>query len=271
MKSIALASVLALSTAAFGAADTSINDLQYVPNAGTLFGSTQYSHFKYDSGKSNGVSQAVGYGLVDNLFLAANVGYSHSDSGSTEFKGLSDIGLDARYRLSGSSANRFDLIGGVTISPDDSKIDEDEGNQYSGGHTVKIGAEYGNKSNERQWSLGAYYTQNLESKTEYEDVNETDTSDAHGELSFAANLLTRLGEKCFFKTSAGVNFEQKYDVDSDSGDYESAGQTTWNMGGEYQHLLSNDLYVNVGARALLFGSSAASPIMLYNVGANYQF
>ncbi len=270
-KSLVLASVLALSASAFGAADSSINDLQYLPNAGTIFGSTQYSHLKFDGGKSNDLSQKVGYGIMDNLFVDIGLNYSHQDSGSSEFTGLGDIAANGRYRLSGDAANRFDLIGGVTVSPSKEEIDNDGGNNYSGGHTLKVGAEYGNKSNERQWSVGAYYTHLLEAKTEDTDLDETDKADAHGKLSLAANLLTRLGEKCFFKTFASVNFEQKYDVDSDSGDYENASNTLWNMGGEYQHLISNNLYVNVGASAYILGSSAAGTVMQYNVGASYQF
>jgi hypothetical protein len=269
MKSLALASVLALSTAAFGAADSSLNDLQYVPNAGTIYGSSQLTHFKYDTGESNAFNQRVGYSFTDNLFTEVALSYSFTGNDSG-FDALGDIVFNGRYRLMESNGNRFDLVGGVSISPEDSEMDGDEGNNFSGGHSVKVGAEFGNKSNERQWSFGAFYTQNLEATTDYGDGDE-ETADAHGNLSFAANLLTRLADKCFFKTVAAVNFEQKYDIDADFGNYEQAGTTIWNLGGEFQHFLSNDLYLNLGAQAYLFGRSSVGPAMLYNVGANYQF
>lgn len=269
MKSLALASVLVLSTAAFAAENTSLNDLQYVPNAGTLFGSSQLTHFKYETGESNAFNQRIGYSFTDKLFTEVALSYSFTGNGDG-YDALGDIVFNGRYRLMESNGNRFDLVGGVSISPDDSEIDGDEGNNFSGGHAVRIGAEYGNKSNERQWSLGAFYTQNFEATTDYGDGDE-EKADAHGTLSFSANLLTRLADKCFFKTVAAVNFTDKYDVDTDFGNFEMAGTTVWNMGGEFQHFLSNDLYLNLGAQAYMFGDSSVGPAMLYNVGANYQF
>ncbi len=271
MKVLLALAVLATSVTAVAASDSSINDLQYLPDAGTLFGNTQYSHLKFEDGKSNTLLQKVGYSLANNLFVDANVSYTHTDSGTSEFKGLDDIVFNGRYRLSEASGNRFDLIGGVSISPDDSKVDGDEGNSYSGGHALRIGAEYGNKTKERQWSVFAAYVHNLEAKTEYEDADETDTDDAHGQLSFGANLLTRIGEHCFIKTFAAVDFEEEYDTDSDSGDYENSGSTIWRLGGEYQHLLSQNLFVSAGATSLIIGSSDSSPIMQYHVGTSYQF
>lgn len=268
-KSLVLASVL-LSATAFGAADSSINDLQYVPNAGTIFGSTQYGHATSEFGKTNGLYQTVGYGIADNLFADVNLSYDHSDFGSSESDGLSDVVFNGRYRLNGT-ANRFDLIGGLSISPAKAEVDGDEGNNFSGGHSLRLGAEYGNKSNERQWSLGAYYVHNFEAKTEYKDLDETDTSKAHGTLSFAGNLLTRIADNCFFKTYAGVNFQQEYDIESDSGDYENPSSTYLTAGGEFQHLLSQNLYINLGAAGFKNSSREASTVMRYSVGANYQF
>lgn len=270
MKSLALASVLAISASAFAADNSSLNDLQYVPNAGTLFGSSQLSHQKYTVGEDNAFFQKIGYGITNNFFAEVGLEYSFTGNGDG-YDALGDIVFNGRYRLMESSGNRFDLIGGVSISPEDAESKGDKGNNFSGGHAVRVGAEYGNKTNERQWSFGAYYTHLLESTTEYGGSDE-DKDDAHGMLSFGGNLLTRLGEHCFFKTFAAVNFIQKYDVENDAfGDYEVSGTTVWNYGGEYQHFLNSDLYLNIGAQALRAGESESVTVMKYTAGANYQF
>lgn len=269
MKSFIALAVLATSVSAFAAPDSSINDLQYLPDAGTLFGSTSYTHFKYDGGKQNTFSQRIGWSLSDSLFLDATVAYDGGDAGSNE--GINDVVVNGRYRLSGSSANRFDLIGGVSISPGDSEVDSNgESNAYSGGHALRVGAEYGNKTSERQWSFGAFYNYFLEATTDYEGFGK-DKDEAHGALSFTAQLLTKITDSSYFRTFGAVNFTEKYDTDSDSGDFETPGQTVWQLGGEYQYLLSKDLYVGLEAASAQFGDSSVGPAMLYTARASYQF
>jgi len=264
MKVVTALTALAISTGAFAAADSSLNDLQYLPNAGTKYGVTEYSHTKVTGFKSNDVDQTLGYALKDNLSLELGLTYGHADGGS-ETDGLGDITLGARYRLAGFS-NRFDIVGGVSVSPGDEEVDSDgDANNYSGGHALNVGVEYGNKTNERQWKVGAYYNHLLEATTDFDGDKEK--ADAHGELSFAAEILTRIGEKCFFKTSAAVEFEQKHDVE----DVEVKGSTIWSLGGEYQHFINSDLFVSAGATALLPGKSENRGAMRYHVGASYQF
>lgn len=268
MKSLALASVLAISASAFGAADSSLNDLQYVPNAGTKFGSSQLTHLKYDGGENNAFNQRLGYSFTDKLFTEVALSYSFNGNDSG-YDALGDIVFNGRFRMMESAGNRFDLIGGVSISPEDSEIDGDKGNNFSGGHALRIGAEYGNKTNERQWSFGAYYVHNFKATTDFDGSEEE--ADAHGTLSFAGNVLTRLGEHCFFKTTAGVQFTQKYDTDGEGYEYETSGQTLYNVGGEYQHFLSSNLYLNIGATAFIYKTETTGASMLYAAGANYQF
>lgn len=269
MKSFLASALLAVSVSAVAAPDSSINDLQYLPDAGTLFGSTQYSHLKYDGGKQNTFSQRVGYSFVDYLFLDAIVAYDGGDAGSNE--GFNDVVVNGRYRMSGSASNRFDLIGGVSISPGDSEVDSNgESNAYSGGHALRIGAEYGNKTSERQWAFGAFYNHFLGATTEYEGFGK-DEDDAHGALSFTAQLLTKITDSSYFRTFGAVDFTQKYDTESDSGDFETPGQTLWRIGGEYQYLLSKDVYVGLEATSYHVGDSSAAPIMQYTARASYQF
>lgn len=270
MKVILALAVLATSVTAVAASDSSINDLQYLPNAGTFLGSSSYTHLKYDGGKQNTFTQRVGYSLADNLFVDANVSYSGGDSGSN--KGLGDVVLNGRYRLSDSSANRLDLIGGLSISPGDSEVETDnDSNAYSGGHALRVGAEYGNKTSERQWSFGAFYIHQLESTTKYKGGFGKDKEEAHGVLSLSAQLLTKITETSYFKTFGAVDFAQEHDTDSDSGDFENAGATIWRIGGEYQYVCSKDFYVGLGATTYQFGESSSGPIMQYTASANYQF
>ena len=285
MKLLALGTALALSTSAFAASNSSINDLQYVPNAGTIFGSTNFGYIKTSSRQYNGTSydhstydglmvlQSVGYGVLDNLFLSADLTYGKSKSeenGSETNKssGLGDIGFTGRFRAI-DSEKRLDFLGKLTLSPGDSEIDSDgDSNSYSGGHSAALGAEYGTKKGAYQWSLSAMLTHYLESKTDDKENNNKYKDDAHNGLNLGANLLTQFSETCFVKTFVGVEFTEEYD-DDDNGSTD--GSSNYNVGTEFQHLLSKDLALKAGVAAYMGGSGYSYTVMFYTVGANYQF
>lgn len=284
MKVLATVAALALSTAAFAASNSSVNDLQYLPNAGTLFGDTSFNYLKYSDREFDGtndvkfstkgflIRQTAGYALRDNFSLALNLGYQNTKSESTgtddhETSGLNDVELFAKYRLI-DTENRLDILGQVTISPGDSEVDDDEGNAYSGGHKVSVGADYGMKKANYQWSLRALYTYHLKATTEDKVLDEKIKDDAHSSLALQAQLLSQLGEKCFIRTFAGVDFEQEYDDNNDS---TTMGNTRYNLGGEYQHLMSQDLYLRAGFTTVISGNGYNSVVPVYHIGAGYQF
>lgn len=169
MKSLALASVLALSTAAFGASNSAVNDLQYLPNAGTFFGDTSFNSMKSSNEYFDGtetikseskgfmVQQVAGYALMDNFSLALGLNYSDSkyettNEETTKSTGLGDIGIASKYRLV-DSTSRLDLLANLSISPGDSETKSDgDSNNYTGGHTIDLGAEWGMKKENHQFS-----------------------------------------------------------------------------------------------------------------------
>jgi hypothetical protein len=285
MKLLALATALALSTSVFAASNSSIVDLQYVPNAGTVFGSTNLGYINTSSRQFNGTStdhytydglllqQSVGYGVLNNLFLSADLTYGKSKSesnGSEDSKssGLGDVDLNGRFRVI-DSENRLDILGELTISPGDYEVETDgDSNNYSGGHAIALGADYGVKKGAYQWSVNALLTHYFESKTNDKASDSKYTDDAHNGLNLGANLLTQLSESCFIKNSLGAQFREEHDDDDNN---TTTGQSSYIVGSEFIHLLNKDISLKAGVNAFLGGSGYSYTVMFYSVGASYQF
>ena len=289
MKKFIASALLISSTALVAAENSQINDLQYLPDAGTTFGATNLNYYKasdrdfnestfevekYESEGFNFI-QTIGHSVLNNLLVSADIAYSNSQSRSTgssssESKGLSDIRFNGRYRLSGPE-NRLDILGAVTVSPGDSEVDSDgDSNSYSGGHSLAVGAEYGVKRNAFQWSFNGVLTHNL--KTTEKDKSGVSTTtykdDAHNELTLTAQLLTQITDAAYIRNFAAVNFTEEYD---DNQDNTMNGQTYYQVGGEFQYLFSKDLFAKAGATAVMSGNGYNSVVMLYNTGIQYQF
>jgi hypothetical protein len=285
MKKLALATALTMVSVAQAASNSALYDLQYLPEAGTVFGSTSYSYYKYSNSyydgtndvtsRNNGhsLSQIIGYVPVQNLFLQAAASYADIKSkttGESETKstGFNDFTLTGRYRVLGG-AQRFDLVGSFLFSPDDAVIESDEDmNNYSGGHTLNLGVEYGVKNEANQWSLGANFVRNFEATLDDKDTNDKTTDDAHNGLNFSAAMLTNFTEKFSIKNSLMVMFTEEYE-DDDNG--EVSASTNYLVEVKAQYLLSKDLMVVAGPRAVLGGSGYNFTYMIYDLGLNYQF
>jgi hypothetical protein len=285
MKFFAFATVLALSTTAFAASNSSVNDLQYLPNAKVIFGATALNAIKFSSRDFNGtstdhttsngtlVSQNIGFSLMDNFSLSADLTYQNTKSeinGSNQSKstGLGDVVLNGRFRVL-DSENRLDILGRLAVSPGKHEYDSSgDSNAYSGGHELSVGADYGVKKGTYQWSLSALLNHYFETTTKDKQNDTTYKDDAHNGLSLGANLLTQISESTFIKNFAAVEFTQEYDDDDNT---TSAGSTNYNLGAEFQHLLNKDLYLKAGFNSYIGGSGYNYIVMLYNVGANYQF
>ncbi len=285
MKKIFALSVLLATTGAFAAANSQINDLQYLPDQGTLFGSSNLSYHNYsdrfydgtDLGKTSVegyiIGQSVGYSVMDNLFLSIDFSYANSSSStsgerSTESSGLNDIDVNGRYRLSGDE-KRLDILATLSISPGDDEVKSNgDSNAFSGGHSLAVGAEYGAKKDGHQWAIRGLLNHSFEATEDNKADDETYKTDAHNSLSFMGQLLTKLGEECYIRNFVGVDFTEEYDDDADT---TYRGSTIWTAGAEVQHLLSKDVFLKLGASALMPANGSSSVIMLYNFGANYQF
>ncbi len=284
MKFLALALALA-SLPAFAAQNSSINDLQYVPKAGTLYGDTTLGVLRYSSRDFNGtdeiktsltgqiLTQRLGYGATEQLFVFGELAYVNTKSKSTgedetESTGLADVRLNARMRLL-DGTERFDLLARVSLSPGDA-IEKSNGdsNAYSGGHGLTIGASYGVKTGQSQWAFSGSLTHNLKATTDDKSAGEKIKTDAHNELDLEAAYLGSVSENVFLKSSVAVNFVEEYE---DSDDLVSTGTTQYKLGQELQWRMSENLLVRGGYEAILGGSGYNYVFMLYSAGVNYQF
>lgn len=285
MKKLIAIAVLATTTASFAASNSSINDLQYLPNAGTLFGETNVNYLSFSDTIFDGTGEArastegyvlaqnIGYALRDNFSLSANLSYSNSKSrftgdSSTTSSGLGDIGVNGRYRLVDAD-NRLDILGTVSISPGDEEVKSDgDSNAFSGGHSLSVGAEYGAKKEHHQWAVRALLTHNLKSTEDNKDDDVKYKTDAHNSIGFAAQLLTKITDANYIRNFAGVDFTEEYE---DNQDNSTSGSTVYTLGSEVQHVLSNDVFLKLGATALMPANGTSTVVMLYNFGARYQF
>jgi hypothetical protein len=283
MKVLVAALAVSISGLSYAAQNSELYDLQYLPNAGTVYGISGLSYGRYSDTDFTGgneiktqvrgpvLSQSVGFAVLDNFTLSGTLSYSDIENkttgeDTTTTKGLGDLQLDGRYRLT-DSTNRLDLLSRVTLSPGDSEFKSNgDSNNYTGGHSVGFGAEYGAKLASHQWSVSALYNYNLKSTTDDNGTKFKD--DAHSSLEFAANLLTKLSEKSSIRSSVGVDLTEEYDDDNNGTTF---GSTIYTVGAQYQYLVSKDVLAIAGANALMGGNSFNYTIMFYNVSLAYQF
>lgn len=285
MKKLALATALTMVSVAQAASNSALYDLQYLPEAGTVFGSTTYSYYKYSNSYFDGtndvtnrlrghsISQTVGYSALNNLFLSATATYaktkdSTTGESETEDTGFNDFVFNGRYRLI-DGTQRFDLLGGFSFSPENAIVESDgDANNYSGGHSLVVGFDYGVKSESHQWSLGASFIRNFEATFEDKEYDEKIKDDAHNGLNLSASMLTNFSEKFSFKNSIMVMFTESYE-DDDNG--ETLSSTNYLVDVKAQYLISKDLMLVAGPRAVMGGSGYNYVYMIYDLGLNYQF
>lgn len=284
MKKLALATALSMVSVAQAASNSALYDLQYLPEAGTVFGSTTLSAYRfsdtdYDTTvektrqKGNAIAQRVGYSPVNNLFVFAEASYLDNTVEQTgvddySMKGFNDFVFGGRYRLI-DAGSRLDILGGFTFSPDNFITEKDgDMNNYSGGHSLNLGVEYGVKSDSHQWSVGATFVHYLKATLEDKEFNEKTKDDAHNGLNLSASMLTNFSEKFSFKNSIIAMFTEGYE---DNGDGETLPSTNYLLEAKAQYLISKDLMLVAGPRAVLGGSGYNFTYMIYDLGLNYQF
>ncbi len=264
-------------------ADRAIYDLQYLPKAETVYGFSTITFLDRRLETSNQDTklsgyqflQAVGHTINDKLSFEASLNYSHIsrdvDSGtkSDAVKGVSDPTITSRYRLM-DEVYRWDLLGGVTISRADAELDSDnKSNNLQGGHSLFIGTQHGKKHEDYQWAVTALWTHYLKSTTETD--NRSLDQDAHNALLFKGELLNKVAEESFLRSSVIINFAEGYEGDESS---KTAAYTTYQVGLEYQHLISSDLLLRAGVDSVIV-NTLSGQINSYDgfnflLGANYQ-
>jgi hypothetical protein len=283
MKRFIALAVLATSGVSY-AADRDIYDLQYLPKAGTTYGFSTLTFVEQKIEDEVGDSdiegyqfaQTFGHAVSDKLSLQASLNYAditYDDDGGSEIdaaKGLSDPTVTARYRFM-DETYRWDLFGGATISLGDAEVDFD-GNKdnLQGGHSVFLGTQHGMKQADYQWAVTALLTHNLESTVD-SYVSSFD-NDAHNSLLLQGEILNKLAEKSLLRSNITLDFTEGYDADASGS---TPPSTTYQVGTEYQHLMSADLLLRAGVDYFSV-STQSGQIDSYDgfnfrVGANYQF
>ncbi len=266
------------------AADRAIYDLQYLPKAGRTYGVSTISFIDRTLETSNQdtnlsgyqIWQAVGHAMSDQVSLEASLNYSHLsrdvDGGakSDAAKGVSDPTITSRYRLM-DETYRWDLLGGATISRGDAEVDSDrKNNNLQGGHSVFVGTQHGKKHGDYQWAITGLWSHYLKS-TVKDDDGPVD-QDAHNSFLFRGEVLNKLAEKSFLRSSILINFAGGYEDDEST---KIASSTTYQAGIEYQHLISSDLLLRAGVDSVsvktLSGQIDSYDGFNFVLGANYQF
>ena len=275
MKFLTLASVLALSTAAFAAPNTSINDLQYLPDAGTKYGFTQVNYVNDEEGsaRTSGFtySQTFGYSLQNNLSLEVGLDYVDQESrGGRAENGFTNPTIHGKYRLIDQNNTRLDVFAGAHINAwGDTEVTNNRESANEGGHSFDIGAIYGHKHENFQWSVGATILRKLEETTKDKVNGGKEKHKAHNQIDLEANLLTAIYKNSFIKTSLGFNMDEPHEI---KGGGTHNAVNTYRIGAEYQHVCKNDLYLAAGLTQNTQNvNDVKSTHFVYHVGAGYQF
>lgn len=277
--------LLASSFAASAASKREIFDLQYLPNAGTLFGFSEARVIdgrdaRQDS-KTNfegyNFNQTVGYSVMDSWYLAASMNWGRTDvtapGATATLEGISDPTISTRFRVM-DDTTRFDIIASYLVSTGDRELDS--GNDFNnkvGGAVGNVGAELGQKMDSFQWAARAVFTRNFEATTDFgSGIGKLDL-DAHNAYTVGGDVLAKLSEMSLFKTSLTAMFIDEHE-DENKTSYASSTNVT--LGGEYQYLVSQNLMIRAGLSYGLIISdkkhkSDQTDLWTGLLAANYQF
>ena len=286
MKVLLALAVLTTSAVTFAAESREIQDIMYLPNAGTTYGfSTGEYISQKQTGKGNnpdsstkgyGLSQTLGHSITDRLSLQASLGYLSTQtnpegSPRTDQKGISDPTVQARFRTVDESF-RWDIIGGATIGTGDREQDRSGNfNNLQGGSNLFVGTQIGGKSVDFQWAILGQVQRNMKATTKVSG-GPTVKDDEYNSLLIRADILNRLAERSFLRTFAAGNFAEDHDNNFNQA---TASNTRYTVGTEYQHKLSEDLMLRAGVDYNTINKQTAqidtNNDWRFRFGANYQF
>ncbi len=292
MKKFLALAVLATSTVSF-AAERNIYDIMYLPNAGTSYGASLFSiataKQEADGGDSDisgyNFFQTFGHAFTDRLSAQVALDYSSIEvdsEGEEKYdarQGFSDPTFSARYRVM-EDALTWDIAGGAVLSLMDKETELDseghsESDNLQGGNSIFIGTQIGSKTESFQWALAAQVTHNFKAENEYELTTGQEVTledDANDELTLQADILNKLAEKSFLRSHFTADFTESFEDDQEN---TTPAFTTYDIGTEYQHLISQDLLLRAGIDYSIIkvqtGQIDSYTGWNYSFGANYQF
>lgn len=292
MKRFFAVAALTVAGSSFAAADRAIYDIMYLPSMGTSYGFTEVGYLTRDIKGTGtyddvdvsgyGIEQTVGHSLTDKLTINLNLNYVNgeieSDGDSIDQQGISDPVVNGRFRLMDEDM-KLDLIGGLVMSLGEAEIDNNnDRDNKQGGNAMFGGVQFGQKKDENlQWAVLAQYRRNFERKYEV-DIGPVDVDvkfKPNNEYLLRADLLNKLGDVSFLRTHAFIEISDKVDAKT-SGVSSLFGPTTiYELGTEYDHLLSQDLMAKARVDYRIDSSNTGNynsdRAWAFTVGANYQF
>jgi hypothetical protein len=249
-RSLAVVSFAMMTTSALASSTAGIYDLQYLPNAGTVYGESEYSVNELstmtdgDKSKvnSNEFTQSLGYSVTDRLLLTASMGYLLDQTTSEERveqgskDGLSDPTISARVRLMDQADGgwNFDVLPSWTIETGDAESGSGnkDGNNYGGGHVFGLGLNLGKKEKTHQYVL--FLDSALAGKSESEDVEtkEKTTTESTSFLTLGARGLWNISESAYVSGFLSATRFSESESKSDGEKTTSNARNAVNFGAE---------------------------------------
>ena len=283
MKKFLTLALLATSVSGYAADNREIQDIMYLPNAGTTYGFTTgvFADRTIEGTVDTDVTgyrlnQTIGHTFTDRLSVEGTINYTDleaevKDDVIESQKGISDPSVTARFRTMDESF-RWDVIGGATISLGDRELDDTEFNNYQGGSSLFAGTQFGGKSESFQWALTGRLTHFMESTTDVDGVGKFD-SDSINALLVQADILNPLSEKWFLRSNVSANFLE--DRAADDANQDEAASSVYGIGTEIQHKVATDLLLRAGVTYNSINQDTSNndddTSWNYLLGANYQF
>ena len=287
--------VLLVSSLTAMAADRTIYDLMYLPNAGTVYG---FSDFSLVDGRAEGevigedydvnisgynFEQTVGYSVTDTFSVQLDMNYASTkqkvdlndalnsfgnEDTEGKTKGLSDPSLTFKYRAL-EDGLIIDVGAGVTVKTGDNEIDDEERDNKQGGNSFLLAGQVGQKMESFQWAFISKFERYMKSTVDTKGEGKV-KDDAHNEWTFGGEILNKLDENMFLRSTLGVAFSDGYDDDEDD---KTPPVTQYVIGTEFQYLFSQNLLGRVGIQYVKQNQSPFDTFqdMTFKVGATYQF
>jgi hypothetical protein len=170
---------------------------------------------------------------------------------------------------------RIDLLGGVVAGIGDATFKSNgDRNVLQGGNSLFGGAQIGQKMETFQWTFKGVYRRNFEKEVDAGAADDVKFK-ANSELLLRADVLNKLSDVSFLHTHLETEFESEVSG-KDSGVGELfAPTTTYEIGTEYQQMISKDLLARVGVdytiESSYTGQYNSDRAWTFGIGANYQF
>lgn len=274
MKKIILAIPFLFSLSAF-AAPSSIYDLQYFPKAQTSYGTTGISYFNDQNGKDRDsgfdYSQALGYSFTDNLRINASIVYQDYNYEVGGVDGFKNPRIHLGYRVLNQDVHRLDIYAGGSVNPWGRRYykSNDRQDAHQGGNSVDIRGVYGQKYSHFQWSVGTIISRIFQRTNKYEQSGATLREKEHNSYGFDFNLLTRLSEKSYIRTTFAYDVNEPYKVQN--------GTAIWTRNFtefmvEYNYIVFSDLMLSGGfSQVTTKYHDFKSTFFDYYLSARYEF